>query len=192
MKKLFLLVLGCLFVFFTSNLALATPFQIDGSSLDVDWDWGGGIVVYTPNTQAVPEDLEVGESYDFTFGNIFVPASLGQGTATLGVNFSTPEPNGAVEDEGEFFALSFVFFSVGGIEFGNPEEFEYSYLGATGGVFSLDLHDITGIQLGTCVQLTGTITNVGDPQAPVPEPATMVLFGIGLLGLAGVSRRKNS
>jgi len=33
-------------------------------------------------------------------------------------------------------------------------------------------------------------TSIEHPGAPVPEPATLLLFGIGILGIAGVTRKK--
>lgn len=36
------------------------------------------------------------------------------------------------------------------------------------------------------------ITVVKDPPFPVPEPATMLLFSTGVVGLAGLARRKNT
>ncbi len=49
----------------------------------------------------------------------------------------------------------------------------------------------TDITHGNMVARIDNFMITGD-LAPVPEPATMMLFGIGLLGLAGVSRRKNA
>ncbi len=36
----------------------------------------------------------------------------------------------------------------------------------------------------------GMFAVITPTQSPVPEPATMILFGLGILGLAGVNRRK--
>ena len=40
------------------------------------------------------------------------------------------------------------------------------------------------------VKIDGSEDSIISNRAPVPEPVTMILFGLGILGLAGVSRKK--
>ncbi|MBC8442308.1 MAG: PEP-CTERM sorting domain-containing protein [Deltaproteobacteria bacterium] len=75
---------------------------------------------------------------------------------------------------------------------GKNDPFWYLFnLSDTGG---LGWDGMDTIQLQDFWPGNGAISHVsllnGGTSAPVPEPATMLLFGLGLLGIAGVSRRK--
>lgn len=67
--------------------------------------------------------------------------------------------------------------------------------GLTGGTHNAATVDLSFLGPGTdftshFTMQCGNDNLMGNGAAPVPEPATMVLFGIGLIGIAGFGRKK--
>lgn len=57
--------------------------------------------------------------------------------------------------------------------------------------FTTAIDDLSGHDISHIAFWKGAVIP-DNPNNPTPEPATMILFGFGLLGFAGVSRRKSS
>jgi hypothetical protein len=132
-----------------------------------------------------------------SLGSFFLstaPTQSLSGSFTLNVTFTAP--TGISGGQGTTFTATITGtvspnIDQGGVNvhFNNPTQTFTFNNGATAGSFTLSLADLF-VQTGRSAQITAGITG---SQSAIPEPATLLLLGTGLSGIAaGIRRRRKA
>ncbi len=200
MKKLLLIILICFAAVLSLNTpSVAIPFHFDVSGKDSYvhlFNVKTGLFVSGVNAELseglddMAFDLDPGESIVFDFFDIAIDGFLGFASAGIKAQLAFDSPGMLhVADTGIFSGFTFFQLSKGSVQWdgtpsittlGNGDQLTFSF-------FNMDKW-IWGIDNTMTVQ--AQITYDHRETAPVPEPTTMMLFGVGLLFLAKFSKDK--
>lgn len=196
--------MGCLA---TAPMAAAVPFEITaasftpGSGYGIDADEDSGTLLdvrFVTSGTFTPRQFDlsaIGQFLTFNFGTVNLQELNAKGGINnneidnLGVtaSFTFTNPLGVVQN----------ILATGTAITGSVSDSFVDYTivwtplmvaFGTGGVFEIAMNNLSFADQGSQVQ-TATITLKGLPQGVVPEPATIALLGLGLLGFATMRRR---
>ncbi|HKU15992.1 MAG TPA: PEP-CTERM sorting domain-containing protein [Steroidobacteraceae bacterium] len=129
-----------------------------------------------------------GDSFSFNFFDIDF-YGLGGGSGEISAALAFDSPTGAPTIGGDAIGA---FFTIGVLTAGTLDWVTNDWLVnlANGTSYVVTLNDLSGIT-GNSATVTGTIRlRSGPGSVSVPEPATLTMFGLGLLGLGLMRRRQ--
>lgn len=203
MRKLLPSLIGFASIGFSAAAAaIPVTFDLSGgpkSSVAITNFQGGGLCAWTdcgasvtlnPGIDSLTQTLSAGQTWSFDLFSINFHG-LGSGSGTLAANLGFDAPTGAPTASGngvgDFF--SGFLFTAGALHWTTQPG---SFTLADGTNYSIFFDDLYGVTLGSAVNVRAKLTLIDEPDAAtnVPEPSTLGIMGIGLLGLGFATRRR--
>jgi len=201
MKKLFFLL--SVFLFSLSSYVWATPvyFATDlsnssvslGGTTSSSWFLGSGTLDATlaSSLETTTFTLNDGQSQSFDFFEFDVDAwGIVGGDFTVEATLAFSSPDGADVTGGGSGVWGSAFGLVSG-GFLTWVDMPRTFTLLDGNELTISFDEGIYVSPGSSVMIQATVTNNGEAPAPVPEPATMLLLGSGLTGLALYRRKKS-